>query len=96
MVRRSRLSRNGGKPRAARLSRWVDESTEYAIVFRSAKDPSLTVEAYSYEPATEEELVDEWYVFPARNGKGIPSSPDLVATRKEALQRAKEIMKEYE
>jgi len=98
MTKRSRLSRNGSKPRSTRMSNvkgWVDESSGNSIVYKSVNNPSITVEAHKFDERETEELGAKWYIYPAKNGKGIPNSPDFADTRAEAMSRVKELMEEY-
>ena len=63
------------------------------IVWRNTVDTSLTIEVHRLEE-NELDYVEEtiYYVFPAKNGKGIPSSPTCFTEKKEAVKYAKSLM----
>ena len=79
-------------------NKWIkerDNSTE--IVWRSKNNPHLTIEAQDLEEQSRiEEDKGYWYVFGALDRKGIPSSPDIVNGKGEAISRISELKKEYE
>lgn len=98
-MKRSRLSKNGKKPRSTRMTTvkgWVDESYGNSIVFKSVNNPSITVEAHKFDERETEEIGARWYIYPAKDGKGIPSSPDFAETREDAMARVKELMEEFD
>lgn len=98
MKRSSRLKKSGSKARSTRMSGvkgWVDESYGNTIVYKSVNNPSITVEAHKFDERETEEIGARWYIYPAKDGKGIPSSPDFAETREEAMARVKELMGEY-
>lgn len=78
--------------------RWTKESIGDSIVFTNSKDPSLTYEIHLYEEYDEDFQGDDvrYYCFPAKDGKGIPSSPDFCETKSEALKLAKEYISNFE
>jgi len=68
------------------------------IIYTNKDDPKLTVEMHPMDDDFDEDIengyearhYDAWYIFPARNGKGIPSSPEILSesggfTRKDAI-----------
>lgn len=73
---------------------WKKEIRGESIIFRNTKKPDYTYEIHKLE-AEEEGDIDEWYHFPAIRGKGIPNSPDISETKKEAIDEAKKYMKKH-
>ena len=68
------------------------DTDSYDYIWINKKDPNYTVEVRSYH---DDELdADYWYVFPARNGQGIPDSPDIYDSEEEAVSEAKKLLKE--
>lgn len=83
------------------------EGDQEAIIYRNKKDPELTVELHpmddhldaSPEDNDTEHDYNAWYIFPARNGKGIPSSPEVISesggyTKKDAVESLMKLLKE--
>jgi hypothetical protein len=72
--------------------KWI-KSEDYAdhIVWQNKKDKSITVEAHYEEPNEEDDLEGFWYIFPAKNGKGIPNSPFIERDKKDALNMIKKL-----
>lgn len=66
----------------------------FRTVWRNTVDTSLTVEVHilkKYELDNEEIM---YYVFPARDGRGIPNSPALFIEKEEAIEHAEDLMEE--
>ena len=93
-MKRSRLSRKGSRVQKKRL-KFIDKSGYDNIIFRNIKNPSVTIEAHQFDDEAFREIGARWYVFPARDGKGIPDSPDMFRTKKEAIKRVNELKEEY-
>ena len=87
----------------------VEGDGEGAIVYTSKKHPTLTVEMHPMDDEFEEDKengyearhYNAWYIFPARNGKGIPSSPEILSesggyTRKDAIEELLKQVKEID
>jgi len=74
------------------MRRWKKEQDNNSIIWRNTTDISLTIEIHTLE---EDDLDTEeisYYVFPAKNGKGIPSSPTIFDNKKDAIKYAKSLM----
>jgi hypothetical protein len=69
------------------------ENRKDAIIWRNRHDSSLTIEAHRFNEENAKEIGANWYVFPAKNGKGIPSSPELVTTKKDAIAEIQKLKK---
>ena len=78
---------------------------EGSIIYTNKHDKSLTVEMHPIEdddPDADEDnenYYNAWYIFPAKNGKGIPNSPHVVSetggyTRKDAEKELLKVLKE--
>jgi hypothetical protein len=74
-----------------------------AVIYTSKNDPTLTVEMHPLDEYDNEDETgthyNSWYIFPAKNGKGIPNSPDVISgsggyTKSDANKRLIEILKE--
>jgi len=63
----------------------ADEGDRMAVIYTNKKDPKLTVEMHPMDEEMEdiddlsETQYKAWYIFPARNGKGIPNSPTVIS-----------------
>ena len=69
------------------------ETDSYDYIWKNKKDPTYTVEVRSFH---DEELdANYWYVYPAKDGKGIPDSPDVYDSEEEAVSEAKKLLKEF-
>ncbi len=79
-------------------NKWIKErDNSTTIVWRNKDNTRLTIEAQNLEEQSRlEEDKGQWYVYSALDGKGIPSSPDIVWGKKEAISRISELKKEYE
>lgn len=67
-----------------------------SLVWRNRKNPEITVEAYDLEYETrEEEDHGQWYVFGALRGRGVPSSPEIVWGKGEAIRVVARLKREY-
>ena len=63
------------------------------VIWRNTIDISLTIEVHRLEKDDLDYLEETiYYVFPAKNGKGIPSSPTCFTEKKEAVKYAKSLM----
>lgn len=60
------------------------------MIWQNRKDSSLTFEIHKFD--SRDGMDYKYYVFPAKNSKGLVNSPDLVMTKKEAIDLAKEYM----
>ena len=63
-----------------------DEGDGKAIIFTNKKHPEYTVEMHPMDEISDDDsdnpdvvYYNAWYMFPAKNGKGIPSSPIVVS-----------------
>jgi len=66
-----------------------------AVIYTNKKHPSLTVELHPIDNSDmleneDDKVFNEWMIFPALNGKGIPNSPEVISetgghTRADAL-----------
>ena len=56
-------------------------------VWENKKNPRLTLEIHEFDEDNQD--IGKWYGFPAMDGRGIPSSPELFQTKKEAMEWAK-------
>ena len=73
----------------------AEDGDHKAVIYTNKKDPSLTVELHPIDNREtleneNDKVFNEWIVFPARHGKGIPSSPTVLSesggeTRADAL-----------
>jgi hypothetical protein len=72
------------------IRNWKDSK-----IWESRKDPSLTLEMHQFDEPEDENLDGKWYVFPAKDGKGIPSSPEIVEKKSEAIREIARLKKEY-
>jgi hypothetical protein len=69
------------------------QNNMYAMIYQNRKDSSLTFEIHKFDARDMDEGDSyKYYVFPAMNGKGIPNSPDVAETKKEAMDLAKKYM----
>jgi len=73
----------------------IEEGLEGSKVWQNTKNPKITVEIHPFEAREAKEIGAKWYVFPAKNGKGIPESPELATTKKEALKISSRLRKKY-
>jgi hypothetical protein len=72
--------------------KWVKaEDFSDHIIWQNKKDKSLTIEAHQFDEEDTIEIGAEWYVFPAKNGKGIPSSPYHAINKQDALREIKRL-----
>jgi len=71
------------------------EDRHDAIIWKNTKKPRITAEAHKFDTPDDEYLDGKWYVFPAKNGTGIPSSPEIVETKNDAKKEISELKEEY-
>jgi len=74
------------------------EGDHQAVIFTNKKDPSLTVELHPFDNDDSREEDEPfrigWIVFPAKSGRGIPTSPTVIEesggeTKADALKELK-------
>ena len=71
---------------------WKKEiNNNNAIIWRNIINNSLTVEIHSLED--DKDFNANYYVFPAKDGRGIPNSPELFIRKKDAVDYAKKYMR---
>lgn len=78
-------------------SPWVKEAdSSIRIIYRNVKNSNITIEAYDMEEQTRnDEDKGQWYVFGALNRKGIPTSPETVWGKKEAISFIAKLKEAY-
>lgn len=71
---------------------WKKElDTPNSTIWRNKTDPSLTFEVHTL---SDDYFMENYYAFPARNGKGITDSPELFFEKNDAIEWAKDWMKD--
>ncbi len=84
---------NEKKRKATVNQRWskevYDGEAGEDVIYTKKKDPKLTVEMHTAWDDSGDEHPDMfWYIFPARNGKGIPNSPEVLSKRSGGYKKA--------
>ena len=75
---------------------WRKEKGNNSIIWRNIVNISLTVEIHKLDNYELSELEEaKYYVFPAKNGKGIPNSPELFVEKEDAISYAKKYMENW-
>jgi len=76
------------------MGKWeLEQDTSQAIIWKNKKNPKLTIEAHRFHWEDAESIGAEWYVYPAKDGKGIPSSPHLTQTKTDARREIARLKK---
>jgi len=66
------------------------------LVWKDKDDPSYTIELvpWSSQDVDEGDYEGQWgYGYDARNGKGIPNSPEIFESKSQAMRWANEMLK---
>jgi hypothetical protein len=75
------------------LKDWhLDVNNSFHTIWRNVINPELSFEIHKFDSRDYKELGARYYCFPATDGKGTVSSPDMVMTKKEAVDLAKKYM----
>lgn len=74
---------------------WRDDSSKNQIKYTLVSNPKITVEAHKFDEREMETIGARWYIFTAKEGIGIESSPEFADTRDEAEKVAEEKRKDY-
>jgi len=76
------------------MARWEkEEDRNDAIIWRSRENRRITLEAHKFDTPEDEYLDGKWYVFPAKDSKGIPNSPEIVETKTDAIRELAKLKK---
>lgn len=76
---------------------WVKKyDSSSRIVWVTKEHPSVTIEAHDLEyQSRNEEDKGQWYVYGAVNGKGVPSSPEMVWGKAQAIREISKLKEAY-
>lgn len=79
-----------------KIEYWKKERDDNSIIWRNTVDSSLTMEIHKLDDSKLDELEEmKYFAFPAKNGEGIPHTPEQFIEKKDAIDYAKEYMKNW-